>query len=94
MVSNDEKYLVMLGKAIAERRKSLQLTQSDLAYAIGMEIPNLSVIENGKSNPQLLTLVKISSALECELSDLLPPIVNHQRFIESPSKYKPRKHKA
>ncbi len=93
MVLNDEKYLIELGKNIANRRKDLQCTQSDLAYAIGMEIPNLSVIENGKSNPQLLTLVKIAAALDCELADLLPSVIQFSKFLESPNMYRPRRHK-
>jgi transcriptional regulator with XRE-family HTH domain len=57
-----------------------------------MEIPNLSVIENGRSNPQLLTLVKIASALNCQLKELLPVVEKLSEFIEAPAEYKPRKH--
>jgi transcriptional regulator with XRE-family HTH domain len=92
MVSTDQEYLVALGLAISIKRKKLQLTQADLAYKIGMEIPNLSVIENGRSNPQLLTLVKIASALNCQLKELLPPVEKLSEFIEAPAEYKPRKH--
>ncbi|MFM7233488.1 MAG: helix-turn-helix domain-containing protein, partial [Flavobacteriales bacterium] len=52
----DKYYLEELGKNIANKRKDGGMSQSDLAYKIGMEVPNLSVIENGKSNPQVLTL--------------------------------------
>jgi transcriptional regulator with XRE-family HTH domain len=92
MVSTDQEYLVALGLAISIKRKKLQLTQADLAYKIGMEIPNLSVIENGRSNPQLLTLVKIASALNCQLKELLPVVEKLSEFIEAPAEYKPRKH--
>ena len=92
MVSTDQEYLVALGLAISIKRKKLQLTQADLAYKIGMEIPNLSVIENGRSNPQLLTLVKIASALNCQLKELLPVVEKLSEFIETPAEYKPRKH--
>jgi len=92
MVSTDQEYLVALGLAISIRRKKLNLTQADLAYKIGMEIPNLSVIENGRSNPQLLTLVKIASALNCQLKELLPTVEKLSEFIEAPAEYKPRKH--
>lgn len=92
MVSTDQEYLLALGLAISNRRKKLNLTQADLAYRIGMEIPNLSVIENGKSNPQVITLVRVASALNCHLKDLLPLVQTHSEFIESPAMYKPRKH--
>ena len=59
----DKYYLEELGKNIAKKRKELGMSQADLAYKIGMEVPNLSVIENGKSNPQILTLLKISQGL-------------------------------
>lgn len=48
-VSKDAAYLKALGKAIAAKRKALKMTQADLASIINMEVPNLSVIENGKS---------------------------------------------
>jgi transcriptional regulator with XRE-family HTH domain len=50
------------------------------------------VIENGKSNPQLLTLLKIAAALGTELTELLPLTGNPQAYINSLSLYVPRKH--
>ena len=93
MIESDKDYLVLLGQNIAKRRKILMMTQADLAYRIGMEVPNLSVIENGKSNPQLLTLLKISGALKCELSEIIPPIGNPDQVFEMRPQYIPRKHK-
>ena len=92
MLLSDQEYLIELGKAIVEKRKKLCLTQSELAFKVGLEVPNLSVIENGKSNPQLLTLLKISAALGTELTELLPMIGNPQAFLDSPAVYVPRKH--
>lgn len=93
MIESDKDYLVHLGQNIAKRRKILTMTQADLAYKIGMEVPNLSVIENGKSNPQLLTLLRITAALQCELSEILPPMANPDQVFELKSNYIPRKHK-
>lgn len=92
MLLSDQQYLIELGKAIVEKRKILCLTQSDLAYKVGIEVPNLSVIENGKSNPQLLTLLKIAAALGVELTDLLPLTENPNAYLNSPAVYVPRKH--
>ncbi len=89
---SDQEYLIELGKAIVEKRKILCLTQSELAFKVGLEVPNLSVIENGKSNPQLLTIVKIAAALGTELTELLPLTGNPHAFLESPAVYVPRKH--
>lgn len=92
MLLSDQEYLIELGKAIVEKRKKLRLTQSDLAFKVGIEVPNLSVIENGKSNPQLLTIVRIAAALGVELTELLPITGNPLAYLESPYLYVPRKH--
>jgi transcriptional regulator with XRE-family HTH domain len=91
-VSNDAAFLKALGREIATRRKALKMTQADLASIINMEIPNLSVIENGKSNPQILTLVKIASALNIQTQQLLPIIEQPSVFIETAPVYQARKH--
>ena len=59
MPKNDKEYLEELGKNIRAKRKKLKMSQADLAYKVGMDVPNLSVIENGKSNPQILTQGKV-----------------------------------
>ena len=92
MLLSDQGYLIELGTAIVEKRKKLCLTQSELAFKVGIEVPNLSVIENGKSNPQLLTIVRIAAALGVELTELLPITGNPLAYLESPSLYVPRKH--
>ena len=91
-VSNDASYLKAVGKAIAARRKALHMTQADLASIINMEVPNLSVIENGKSNPQILTLIRIASALNIQTQSLLPLIDQPLSFLEAPAVYRARKH--
>jgi transcriptional regulator with XRE-family HTH domain len=91
-VSNDAAFLKALGRAIATRRKALRMTQADLASLINMVVPNLSVIENGKSNPQLLTIVRIASALEMQAQNLFPIIHEPLSFLETPAVYQARKH--
>ncbi|MEY2764494.1 MAG: Helix-turn-helix domain [Bacteroidota bacterium] len=91
-VSNDAAYLKALGKAIAAKRKALNMTQADLASIINMEVPNLSVIENGKSNPQILTITRIASALQIQTQALLPIIDDPSIFLEAPAVYQARKH--
>ncbi len=91
-VDNDAAFLKALGRAIATRRKVLKMTQADLASIINMEVPNLSVIENGKSNPQLLTIVRIASALNIQTQNLFPIIEQPQAFLEAEGVYQARKH--
>jgi transcriptional regulator with XRE-family HTH domain len=94
MAKNDQDYLVELGAAIAQRRRSLGLSQADLAYRLDMEVPNLSIIENGRTNPQLLTVARIAAALSCSLAELLPIVDSHSNFLEQRGKYQPLRRKS
>jgi transcriptional regulator with XRE-family HTH domain len=93
MPMSDGEYLQKLGAAIVKRRKELGLSQADLAYRIDMDVPNLSIIENGKTNPHILTLVRLSAALDVNLSDLLPKITNLNAFLEQTPTYSPIRRK-
>lgn len=93
MAITDRDFLIQLGKSIKKLRKLSGYTQADLAYKINMEVPNLSVIENGKSNPQILTLLKIAAALDTSLDKLIPLMDEPQQFLESKAEYTPRKHR-
>jgi transcriptional regulator with XRE-family HTH domain len=88
----DKFYLEELGKNIAKKRKEGGMSQADLAYKIGMEVPNLSVIENGKSNPQVLTVLKISAALNVHLKEILPVPTDPAFILKEAPVYTPRKH--
>jgi transcriptional regulator with XRE-family HTH domain len=91
LIVTDQKILTELGKKLASKRKLKGLTQEELAHSVGMEKSNYNVIENGKSNPQILTLIKICCALECELGEILQ--IGSEGFIEAKKTYIPRKHK-
>ncbi len=90
--ANDRNFLDLLGEKIVELRNQKGISQRELAYRIGMETSNLSVIENGKSNPQILTLVKIASSLNVDLKDILDLNFDYSNFLEARSTYIPRKH--
>ena len=47
------------------------MTQKDLAYSIGMEIPNLRQIEKGKRNVTLKTILLIAEGLDIDFRKLL-----------------------
>ena len=53
---------------------------------------NLYVIEKGLSNPQVLTIVKIAAGLGVTVEELTTFKFNYDDFLESPRKFKPRKH--
>ena len=92
--NTDEVLLRLVGDKIRELRKTKKLSLRDLAYRIGMESSNLSVIENGRSNPQLLTYAKIASALDVSLSDIFEVNFDFRQLNTSEGVYNPRKHNA
>jgi len=53
----------MVGKNIKERRKTLQVTQSQLSELAGISVNTLYKIERGQANPTLNTLAKIANTL-------------------------------
>ena len=60
----------LLGTRIKEIRKAKGLTQEQLAESIGIEIPSLSNIENGKNYPNSETITKIAKGLGIEIFEL------------------------
>jgi UDP-N-acetylglucosamine 1-carboxyvinyltransferase len=57
--------------AIKEIRKSLKITQSELAKAIDTTQAAVSRYENGEANLTLVTAAKIAAALGCKVDDLI-----------------------
>ncbi|MCM5527236.1 helix-turn-helix domain-containing protein [Parasegetibacter sp. NRK P23] len=60
-----------LGKKIKERREILHLLQSQLADLSGISVRTIQLIEQGKANPSLETLLKLSDPLGLNLEFLL-----------------------
>ena len=56
-----------IGQQIKERRKSLKITQRQLAELSGVGINTLTKIERGEANPVLSILEKILDTLGLEL---------------------------
>lgn len=57
-----------IGQQIKERRKSLKVTQRQLAELAGIGINTLTKIERGEANPSLGVLDKILETLGMELT--------------------------
>ena len=57
----------MLGQTITDRRKSLGITQTQLANLADVNINTIMKLERGNANPTLQILVKIADILGMEL---------------------------
>ena len=63
--------LMLIGKRIRGIRKKRKLTQADLARIADMQAPNISELENGKTQMQLLTFIRIVEALQVSADEIL-----------------------
>lgn len=61
--------LLKIGSNIKEARRKRQMTQLALAVLCQFEKASISKIESGKRNISILTLEKISQALDVEISE-------------------------
>lgn len=68
---NRENLLFELGNRIYERRKELNMTQENLAEAVGLSIQSISCIELGKKAVRPENLVNICRALDVSADYLL-----------------------
>lgn len=66
----EKKFLAALGGRIRNLRTKKGLSLSELAYLCEFEKASLSRIELGKTNTTILTLRKISKALEINIAEL------------------------
>lgn len=60
-----------IGENIKKLRKSMDISSSDLANAVGITRSQISKIETGSSNPSIDVLKKIASTLNCTVSELI-----------------------
>jgi transcriptional regulator with XRE-family HTH domain len=66
----ERKFLASLGGRIRKIRTKQGLSLSELAYRCDFEKASLSRIELGKTNTTVLTLCKISKALDIPIAEL------------------------
>jgi transcriptional regulator with XRE-family HTH domain len=74
MKDNLEYFLNNLAKNIQDTRKSLNMTQEDLAYKAEIDRTYIGYVENSKHNVTLGMLVKIANALNTDILDLIKPV--------------------
>lgn len=61
--------------ALVERRRSLNLSQSDLARRLDTTQSAISAIEQGRKDSRLWTLLRMAEALDCYIDFDLKPLV-------------------
>ena len=67
----DPKISVIVGQAISEARMEKGLSQRELSKKTGIMQADISKIEQGKGNPTIITLQRISKSLDCPIAKLL-----------------------
>jgi transcriptional regulator with XRE-family HTH domain len=60
-----------LGRNLRRIRSDKNLSQGDIARALGIDRGYISNIENGKRNPTLATITKLARALKVSVEELL-----------------------
>ena len=60
-----------IGENIRRRRKLLNITQTELSAKTGIKQTTISAIENEINKPAIETIILISVALDCTVSELI-----------------------
>ena len=68
----NEAMLAAIGSKVVEIRKSMDMSQTQLARAAGVPTSTVFSVENGQHNTSLSTLQKVADALKLEVRDLMP----------------------
>ena len=71
MNTKEEKYFKKLGAKIKQLREEKEIDQKSFAFDCEIGRTQLYMIEKGRTNPRLLTLMKIADGLEIPISELL-----------------------
>ena len=71
MNTKEKTYFQKLGAKIKQLREEKGIDQKSFAFDCGIGRTQLYMIENGKTNPRLLTLMKIAQGLDLSVDVLL-----------------------
>lgn len=63
----DKDWKKVLGEQIRARRQDLNMTQTELSEATGVDRANISKIEGGRYNVSVDIIGRIAEALRCEV---------------------------
>lgn len=70
MKKNEAEFLNTFGKRMALIRKQKGFTQESLGFKVGLSPAYIGFIEQGRRNPTILNIYKISKALGLSLKDI------------------------
>jgi transcriptional regulator with XRE-family HTH domain len=62
--------LIALGKAIREAREAKMMSQEALSLAADVDVSYVGRVERGDNNVAILTLLKLTAALQLALAEL------------------------
>lgn len=71
MNTKESKYFQKLGSKIKRLREEKEIDQKSFAFDCEIGRTQLYMIEKGRTNPRLLTLMKIADGLEIPIDELL-----------------------
>jgi transcriptional regulator with XRE-family HTH domain len=74
MTSEEQAYLVALGKTLFTKRKSLRITQEQMAKRVKITRNHIHRIESGESPTSILTLRRIVKELGLDSMDIMKNI--------------------
>lgn len=66
---------IKVGNRIRQLRKELLLSQEALAFKAGLDRTYIASVENGKRNLSIMSLEKITMALECSMAEFFETFV-------------------
>ena len=65
-----------LGRLLKNRRRSMELTQADLALRSGLTSRYIRKVENGQASPTVNSLVKLAIALDIRPAELMHQLMD------------------
>lgn len=73
LVDPEEELLLTIGKNIRKARKEQNLTLKQMSRRTGLSVSLLSQIERAESSASVSSLFKLSTALDCQITDFFGP---------------------
>lgn len=62
--SEKTKELALLGRVVRELREAREISQTELAAAVGVEQQRIDALESGRLDPDYVLLVRLAKALD------------------------------
>jgi transcriptional regulator with XRE-family HTH domain len=82
--TNPDRLIENVGRRIAETRREQELTQQQLADAVGVTLRYVQSVEAGRENLSLRSLVAWANVLEVAVPALLEPATTRKSSVGRP----------